>query len=41
MRFRRPQVRYADAPQPVTPYQAAPRVWDERFLPAYRQGTGG
>jgi type IV secretory pathway TrbF-like protein len=31
MRFRRPQVRYADAPQPVTPYQAAARVWDERI----------
>ncbi|EYS89096.1 conjugal transfer protein TrbF [Cupriavidus sp. SK-4] len=31
MRFRRPQVRYADAPQPVTPYQAAAQVWDERI----------
>ena len=31
MRFRRPQVRYADTPQPATPYQAAAQVWDERI----------
>ncbi|EYS95985.1 conjugal transfer protein TrbF [Cupriavidus sp. SK-4] len=31
MRFRRAQVRYADAPQPATPYQAAAQVWDERI----------
>ena len=29
MRFKRPQVRYADTPQPATPYQAAEQVWDE------------
>ena len=31
MRFKRPQVRYADTPQPATPYQAAGQVWDERI----------
>jgi type IV secretion system protein VirB5 len=31
MRFKRPQVRYADTPQPITPYQAAGQVWDERI----------
>ncbi|MGN8198127.1 conjugal transfer protein TrbF [Salinisphaera sp. RV14] len=31
MRFRRARVRYADTPQPVTPYQAAAQVWDERI----------
>ncbi|HCL4047871.1 conjugal transfer protein TrbF [Alcaligenes sp. A-TC2] len=31
MRFKRPQVRYADTPQPVTPYQAAAQVWDKRI----------
>ena len=31
MRFKRPQVRYADTPQPATPYQAASQVWDERI----------
>jgi type IV secretion system protein VirB5 len=31
MRFSRPQVRYSDTPQPVTPYQAAAQVWDERI----------
>ncbi len=31
MRFKRPQVRYADTPQPTTPYQAAGQVWDERI----------
>jgi type IV secretion system protein VirB5 len=31
MRFKRPQVRYADTPQPATPYQAAEQVWDERI----------
>lgn len=31
MRFRRPQIRYADTPDPVTPYQAAGQVWDERI----------
>ena len=31
MRFQRPQVRYADTPQPATPYQSAAQVWDERI----------
>lgn len=31
MRFKRARVRYADTPQPVTPYQAAAQVWDERI----------
>jgi len=31
MRFRRPAVRYADTPSPVTPYQAAAQAWDERI----------
>lgn len=31
MLFKRPQVRYADTPQPTTPYQAAAHVWDERI----------
>ncbi|VTU33251.1 conjugal transfer protein TrbF [Variovorax sp. PBL-H6] len=31
MRFKRPLVRYADTPAPVTPYQAAAQAWDERI----------
>jgi type IV secretion system protein VirB5 len=31
MRFKRPQVRYSDTPEPVTPYQGAAQVWDERI----------
>jgi type IV secretion system protein TrbF len=31
MRFNRPEVRYSDTPPPVTPYQAAAQVWDERL----------
>lgn len=31
MRFKRPQVRYSDTPEPVTPYQAAAQVWDHRI----------
>ncbi|WP_296560228.1 conjugal transfer protein TrbF [Pigmentiphaga sp.] len=31
MRFKRPQVRYANTPQPATPYQAAAQVWDQRI----------
>ena len=31
MRFKRPQVRYADTPQPATPYQSAEQVWDDRI----------
>lgn len=37
MRFKRPQVRYADTPQPATPYQAAEQVWDERIGSARSQ----
>ena len=29
--FRRPGVRYATTPEPVTPYQKAAQVWDERI----------
>ena len=31
MRFKRPHARYAEAPEPVTPYQAAAQAWDERI----------
>ena len=31
LRFNRPEVRYSDAPAPLTPYQAAGQVWDERL----------
>ena len=31
MRFKRPQVRYAETPQPATPYQSAAQVWDDRI----------
>jgi len=31
MIFRRPQLRYSQTPQPVTPYQAAAQAWDERI----------
>ncbi|KHK52078.1 conjugal transfer protein TrbF [Ralstonia sp. A12] len=31
MRFKRARVRYADTPQPATPYQAAAQLWDERI----------
>ena len=42
MRFKRPQVRYADTPQPATPYQAAAQVWDERIgWPGCRRRIGG
>src|SRR5712672_437282 len=29
--FRRPAVRYGRTPQPITPYQKAAQVWDERI----------
>ena len=29
--FRRSSVRYATTPEPVTPYQKAAQVWDERI----------
>ena len=31
MRFKRPHARYAESPEPVTPYQAAAQAWDERI----------
>ena len=31
MRFRRPQQHYSQTPIPITPYQAAAQVWDERI----------
>lgn len=31
MRFKRPLVRYSDTSEPVTPYQAAAQVWDQRI----------
>jgi type IV secretion system protein VirB5 len=31
MRFKRLRVRYAETPQPATPYQAAAQAWDERI----------
>ncbi|MFG6286531.1 conjugal transfer protein TrbF, partial [Pseudomonas aeruginosa] len=31
MRFKKPQVRYADTPQPATPDQTAGQVWDDRI----------
>ena len=31
MRFKRPQVKYSDTPEPITPYQAAAQVWDQRI----------
>ena len=29
--FRRPSVRYGSTPEPITPYQKAAQVWDERI----------
>ena len=29
--FKRPSVRYATSPEPVTPYQKAAQVWDDRI----------
>lgn len=31
MRFKRAEIRYSDTPAPVTPYQKAAQVWDERI----------
>ena len=31
MRFQRPQRRYSETPEPVTPYQAAGQAWDQRI----------
>lgn len=35
--FRRAGVRYGDTPEPVTPYQKAAQVWDERIGSARAQ----
>lgn len=37
--FRRPSVRYGITPQPVTPYQKAQQVWDERMGSARVQAS--
>ena len=37
MRFKRPLVRYSDTPEPITPYQAAAQVWDQRIGSARAQ----
>src|SRR3546814_988443 len=29
--FRRPSIRYGTSPEPVTPYQRAAQVWDDRI----------
>src|SRR3546814_19255332 len=29
--FRRPSIRYGQSPEPVTPYQRAAQVWDDRI----------
>jgi len=39
MRFKRPQVRYSDTPEPVTPYQAAAQAWDHRIGQARVQAS--
>lgn len=39
MRFKRPRSRYADTPQPATPYQAAQQAWDERIGSARVQAS--
>jgi type IV secretion system protein TrbF len=31
MMFRRPSVRYSKTPEPITPYQKAAQIWDERI----------
>ena len=35
--FKRPRVRYTTSPEPVTPYQKAAQVWDERMGSARMQ----
>ena len=37
--FRRPSVRYGQSPVPVTPYQRAAQVWDDRMGSARAQAT--
>ena len=29
--FRRPSIKYGTSPEPVTPYQRAAQVWDDRI----------
>jgi type IV secretion system protein VirB5 len=38
-RFSRPSVRYGDTPEPITPYQKAAQVWDERLGTARVQAS--
>src|SRR4029077_18372322 len=37
--FHRPSVRYSNTPEPVTPYQKAQQVWDERLGSARVQAS--
>ena len=37
--FHRPSVRYGNTPEPVTPYQKAQQVWDERMGSARVQAS--
>ena len=37
--FHRPSVRYGNTPEPVTPYQKAQQVWDERLGSARVQAS--
>jgi type IV secretion system protein VirB5 len=37
--FRRPSIRYGQTPQPVTPYQRAQQIWDDRIGAARVQAT--
>jgi type IV secretion system protein VirB5 len=40
--FRRSTTRYGTTPEPVTPYQKAAQIWDERIgSPACKPATGG
>ena len=41
MRFRRAVQRYGRTPEPVTPYQRAGQVWDERIGSARVQARNG
>ncbi len=36
--FRRPSIRFAQTPEPVTPYQAARQEWDRRIGEPVVQG---
>src|SRR5581483_8724799 len=39
MSFKRPTLRYGETPEPVTPYQKAAQVWDERLGSARVQAS--